>query len=163
MRARIRKPGTLAVIVLACTVMISLGATAFSGASSAAGIRSVIAQKTPLFVEVEMVAANGQLANVYTAGTRVEFWIKVLNPATGDVPLTSATLKSVTVGLPNGKTLTAVYGKHSTDAFWVASWAIPASYPAGTVPYTVTAHAKNGAIGRYVPFNISASALTVAG
>ena len=116
----------------------------------------------PLFVDVETATSSGQLANVFTAGTKVEFWIKVFNPSTGDVPLTSTALKSVIVGLPRVRDC-ADYGKHSTDAFWVASWAIPASYPAGMVPYTVTARAKNGAIGRYVPFNISASSLTVAG
>jgi predicted transcriptional regulator len=93
--------------------------------------------------------------------------IKVHDPATGN-PMDNSTLDSVVVSLMDGQTFTATYGGHPgqpgvpvTDYFWSAAWSIPATYPTGSVGYTVTAKSKDGRAGTFSEFNVAPSLLTV--
>ena len=169
MKARIGKPRKAWVAVLVCFGTLSLGLTVFTSASSMASVRAVHStakahKKAPLFLDVDTVstakANDCYTVNNFQAGSKVLFRIKVFNGANGNV-LSSTTLKSVDVFLPGGVTLTAKYGSHKTDSFWTALWTIPATYAAGIVNYTVTARANNGAIGHYVPFDVTTASLTV--
>jgi len=103
----------------------------------------------------------------FPQGESVVWQIKVYDPATGN-PMDNSTLDSVVVSLKDGQTFTAAYGGHPgqpgvpvTDYFWSAAWSIPATYPTGSVPYTVTAKSKDGRTGTFTEFNVAPSLLTV--
>ena len=103
----------------------------------------------------------------FPQGESVVFRIKVYDPTTGN-PMSNSTLDSVVVSLKDGQTFTAAYGGHPgqpgvpvTDYFWSAAWSIPATYPTGSVPYTVTAKSKDGRTGTFAEFNVAPSLLTI--
>ena len=103
----------------------------------------------------------------FQQGGDVVWRIKVYDPATGQ-PLDDKALKSVVVTLKDGQTFSANYGGHPgqpgvpiTDYFWSTAWAIPASYPTGSVPYQVNATSNDGRTGSFTEFNVAPSLLTV--
>jgi hypothetical protein len=103
----------------------------------------------------------------FPQGEGVVWRIKVYDPVTGQ-PMDDKALGSVVVSLKDGQTFKAAYGGHpgqpgvpATDYFWSTAWAIPATYPTGSVPYTVTATGKDGRIGTFNEFNVAPSLLLV--
>jgi hypothetical protein len=103
----------------------------------------------------------------FPQGESVVWRIKVYDPTTGQ-PLDDKALKSVAVTLNDGQTFSATYGGHPgqpgvqpTDYFWSTAWAIPTSYPTGSVPYQVTATSNDGRTGSFTEFNVAPSLLTV--
>ena len=100
----------------------------------------------------------------FQQGEEVVFRIKVYDPATGQ-PMDDSALSSVVVTLGDGQTLPAAYAGHPgsapTDYFWAVSWAIPADYPTGSFPYSITAKSKDGRTGTFTDFNVNPSQLTV--
>jgi hypothetical protein len=90
--------------------------------------------------------------------------IKVMDPTTGRF-LDASALKDVEVKIGSGQEVKARYGPHPrgtpTDNFWTAAWTIPANYPSGAVPYTISATHNDGRTGLAVVFNVDLSALTV--
>ncbi len=123
------------------------------------------AQDAQLFVDADTVstakATSCYLQNRFQVGDKILFRVKVFNGATG-AAMTKSDLQSVVVGLPNGQNMPATYGNHKTDNFWTVAWTVPSNYQTGTINYTVTATGDNGASGKYVPFNVAASQLTIA-
>jgi hypothetical protein len=103
----------------------------------------------------------------FPRGESVVWRIKVYDPTTSN-PMDNSTLDSVVVSLKDGQTFTAMYGGHPgqpggplTDYFWSAAWSIPATYPTGSVQYTVTAKSEDGRTGTFNEFNVAPSLLTV--
>ena len=103
----------------------------------------------------------------FPIGGAVCWRVKVYDPATGQ-PMDDKSVNSVVVSLKDGQTFTANYGGHpgqpnapKTDYFWTAAWPIPAGYPTGSVPYTVSAKSKDGRTGTFNQFNVAPSLLTV--
>lgn len=90
--------------------------------------------------------------------------IKVMDPTNGRF-LDATALQNVEVKIASGQEFKARYGPHPrgtpTDNFWTAAWTIPANYPSGAVPYTITATHNDGRTGIAVVFNVDLSALTV--
>lgn len=150
---------------------VALGAVLLSacGASTAATSTAPPTPTGQLFVQVDEVSvAQGTtcwVMSVYHPGEGVYFRAKVFDPASGKAMGKDA-LDSVNVGLPNGQTLNMTYAGHPgtnpTDSFWGVLWKVPADYPTGTVNYSVSAKAPDGRTGKYVDWNISSSALTIA-
>jgi hypothetical protein len=103
----------------------------------------------------------------FQQGEEVVFRIKVYDQATG-LTMDDGALDSVVVTLEDGQTFNATYGGHPggpgaipTDYFWSVAWAIPANYPTGSAPFTVTAESKDGRTGTFSDFNVAPSLLTV--
>lgn len=99
----------------------------------------------------------------FPQGEGVVWRIKVYDPVTGQ-PMDDKALNSVVVSLKDGQTFKAAYGGHPggpnatpTDNFWSTAWAIPATYPTGSVPYTVTATSNDGRTGTFNEFNVGPS------
>jgi hypothetical protein len=107
------------------------------------------------------------ISSQFRPGEAVVFRVKVYDPATGK-PMDDKALSSVVVSLKDGQTFKAAYGGHPggpgatpTDYFWSVAWAIPQTYPTGSVPYTVTATSNDGRTGSFTEFNIGPSLLTI--
>lgn len=171
MNPRITKAKRAGIAVIACVGMLSLGATVCAGGASAASSKSTATKtvaaktppKTPLFVDADTVSALSSddcwLASTFHAGDTVVFRVQVFNGATG-AKMPPSEVKSVIIGgLPVLKTMAATYS--TKDGWWTAPWKIPASEKPGVISYTVTAKAANGSTGTYVPFNTTASDLTI--
>jgi hypothetical protein len=107
----------------------------------------------------------------FLQGETVVWQIKVYDPTNGKT-LDDKALKSVVVSLKDGQTFDARYGPHpaappdqpqppATDHFWTGAWTVPATYPTGSVPFTVTATSNDGRTGTFSEFNVAPSLLTV--
>ncbi len=107
----------------------------------------------------------------FQQGEEVVWQIKVYDPTSGET-MDDQALDSVAVNLADGQTLNAVYGPHpgappgqpqppATDHFWTVGWNIPADYPTGSAPFTVTAKSKDGRTGTFSEFNVAPALLTV--
>ena len=63
------------------------------------------------------------------------------------------------------QTLKMTYGAHPktnpVDYFWAVSFTVPATYPTGTLPYTIVATAPDGRSGTFAPLNVAPSLLTI--
>ena len=76
-------------------------------------------------------------------------------------------LESVTVKLGDGQVFTAKFAGHGgtppADGFWSYWWVVPADYPTGVLPYTISVKAKDGRTATFASdaFNIKSSWLTV--
>lgn len=119
-----------------------------------------------LFVKADTVGAGCvQVSRAINDGDgEFTFRIKVVDPVTGE-EMDDTTVTSVILTLADGQTFETEYGGHGrpepTDFFWAVKWEVPKGYPAGSVPYTVTATASDGRSGMFEEFKISPSTLTV--
>jgi hypothetical protein len=95
---------------------------------------------------------------------QVVWRIKVMDPNTGQ-QLDDKAITRLAVRLGSGEEFNGRFGPHprgqNQDQFWTASWTIPAAYPSGIVPFTITVAANDGRTAQMVSFNINLSALTV--
>lgn len=101
--------------------------------------------------------------NRYAHNEQAVWRVKVVDPLTGKT-MDDAALTSVKVTLPD-QTLDLHYGGHPAanpvDFFWTVSWVVPEGYPTGSVPYTISATAKDGRTGTYAEFRVASAMLTV--
>ncbi len=101
--------------------------------------------------------------NQFSRGESVVWRVRVIDPQTGKA-MDGTALASVVVKLPD-KTIALKYGDHPktnpVDHFWAGSFAIPADYPTGQLPYTVVATAKDGRTGTFEQFKVSSAELQV--
>jgi plastocyanin len=120
-----------------------------------------------LVVYGDMVTNVGCLnISIGHRGELVVFRDRVVDPKTG-TDMTDKELKSVQAVLPDGQKFDMVYGGHPgggtpTDYFWSAPWEIPLTYPTGSLGYTINAVANDGRTGKYQPFAVASSTLTIA-
>ncbi len=140
--------------------------------AAAAVLGTAAAQEAPLIVFGDMVYGHenppeGQsctLNNRFAHEQMVVFRNKVIDPATG-VEMDDAELEGVELRLADGQSFEMTYGDHppdeSTDAYWTASWVVPADYPTGVLDYTVVATAADGRTGELIPVMIDSSTLTI--
>ena len=138
---------------------------------SAAGAPALAGGNGPLFFSGDMVisppkgsaAAHCVLASQFLHNDEVVFRVRVLD-AQGQ-PVTDKDIAKLEVKLSSGEVFAMKYGGHPhdkpLDSFWTAGWKVPASYPAGSLSYTVIATNKDGSTQTWAPFNVAPSQLTI--
>ncbi|MDH3189985.1 MAG: hypothetical protein OEM39_04995 [Acidimicrobiia bacterium] len=118
-----------------------------------------------LILQADIVGDGCMLQNAYIndGEAKATFRVRVYDPITGE-QLDDQALASVTVTL-DGNDFELAWGPHPPDTdldfFWTYGWEIFEDYPAGNVPYTITATAVDGRTGQFDPFNVPPSLLTV--
>ncbi len=102
-------------------------------------------------------------ANRFAHNEQIVWRVRVMDPATGK-PMDDKGLKSVQVKFAD-QTLDLKYGPHPKDNpldfFWTTSWTVPAVYPSGSLPYTITATAPDGRTGTFEQFKIPFAMLQI--
>jgi hypothetical protein len=153
--------------IVAAVGAVALLAAACGGGAKAAQVLGVDANTVIGSEGVKNPADICIASNQFQQGQTVVWRIKVYDPVNGQ-PMNDNALDSVVVSLKDGQNFTAKYGGHPgqpgvqpTDYFWSTAWAIPNTYPTGSVPYTVSAKGKDGRSGNFAEFNVGPSLLTV--
>ncbi len=159
-------------LVLSLILIVVAFSAACSSPSAAAPTPSTKAA-TNLILASDIVTGSGGtvkapsscvLNNQYKRGSQVVFRVRVYDPVTGQ-PMDDKSLSGVTITLPDGQSFNAKYGGHPAktpvDYFWATSWVIPDNYPTGTFSYGATATGTDGRTGKFDPFNVTPSLLTV--
>jgi len=119
-----------------------------------------------LVLQADIVGEGCMLQNAYVndGEAKATFRVRVYDPVTGE-QMSDEELESVTVTLGDGQEFVLAWGPHppntENDFFWTYGWEIFEGYPAGNIPYTITAVAKDGRTGDFEPFNVAPSLLTV--
>jgi hypothetical protein len=156
---------------------VGLLTTTFLVAPPAAAEQLHVASGSDLVVQADFVQGVvnlapsdfARLACVQTSrfprNSEVVFRARVWDPVTANA-LDSQGLSSVQVNLTDGRTLEMEYGPHpangpASDTFWSAAWTIPKDYPAGVVGYSIVATSPDERTGRFQPFDVAPSLLTV--
>ncbi len=118
-----------------------------------------------LFIDLDVVRGSKNITDAdkatqscvqlsrFAKNEQIVFRARVYDPATGKA-MDDKALKSVEVTLKDGTKLDAMkYGPHPKDppneSFWTVGWVIPATYPVGTLDYTVTATSLDGVVGTF--------------
>ena len=157
-------------------VLLTLGAAVAAtilGAGSALGANPVpfpSATVVQLFVAAQTVTPDGAMANIFAPGSSVVFRAYAVDPTTKKV-LTAKDVRYFYVAIPNQPNVKLKYDASAPGASkglpWTGQWAIPANYPAGTVPFKILLQAqekaKNGQQrkGQFVQMPVSSAMLTV--
>lgn len=104
----------------------------------------------------------------FPVSSRIVWRFEVLDSFTNKA-MDDKQLKTVELGLPDGKTSAFKYGPHGGTKenpaafFWTAGFSIPANYPTGTFNYKINAVSNEGLTGTYLPdvFKVPAAYLTI--
>jgi hypothetical protein len=173
--------GVVALVLAACSATTTVTAPAPPASTVTAPappastvVSTKVAQGLILQADAVMGAAGAPSpqeicvkSSQFQPGEDVVFRVKVYDPATGQA-MDDKALTSVVVALKDGQTFKAMYGGHPggpgatpTDYFWSVAWAIPETYPTGSVPFTVTATSNDGRTGTFNELNVAPSLLTV--
>lgn len=106
------------------------------------------AGESPFNVDANL---NCVRSSVFSRGMHIT-WRLTAFDNTG-TELQTATMESLVLKLPDGKTANFRYGRHgSTDDspwFWTATWDVPMDFPLGTVDWSVEAKTKSGLTGAF--------------
>ena len=153
---------------IACAAALLLASLPSAGlaAPAAQTIDPTTQPATGLFIQADVVSGVAGpticvLQSRYAPGDKVVFRATAIDAATGQVARDAA----LTVRFADGTTLPMAYGPHPgrgtpTDEFWTVGWTVPDNAPVGIMRYTVEA-ALGTRSGRYEPFNVEGSLLTI--
>jgi len=127
---------------------------------------TLASQGQSLILQADIVGEGCMLQNAYLndGEQKATFRVRVYDPITGE-QLDEQALAGVTVTLGDGQEFDLSWGAHPPDTendfFWTYGWEIFEEYPAGNIPFTITATAVDGRTGEFEPFNVAPSLLTV--
>lgn len=123
-----------------------------------------------LFVAAQTVTPGGAMANIFAPGSSVVFRAYAVDPSTKKV-LTANDVRYFYVTIPNQPNVKLKYDASAPGASkglpWTGQWAVPASYPAGTVAFKILLQAKEKSKsgqqrkGQFVQFPVSSAMLTI--
>lgn len=135
------------------------------GQGASTQIQSQAPEVNGLFVDSDTVRGSKNVpagstdgcvqTSQFGKGEQIVFRIRVYDQVTGE-PLDDTQIDRIIVTLRDGTELDpARYGVHPTnpagESFWTAAFMIPPEYPTGSLDYMVTATAKDGRSGTFVP------------
>jgi hypothetical protein len=144
-----------------------LAASAFGASSAAAATPPAFPAATvaPVFVAAQTVTAGGTMTNYFAPGSTVTFRAYAVVTKSKKL-VAAADMKYFYVKIPNEPNVKFAYKPTAPGATkampWVATWTIPASFPAGTVPIDIRIKLKSRAVGQFVQMPVVPAMLTVA-
>jgi hypothetical protein len=100
------------------------------------------------------------LRSRFKRGEAVGFRMTAIYPLTGQYAETAA----LTVKLANGVDIPMNWrgtGSNPRNWLWTGKWVIPADAPLGITRYTVEGKDKDGKTGKFAPFDVENSQLTI--
>jgi hypothetical protein len=118
----------------------------------------------PLFIAAQTVNTTGAMASAFAPGATVVFRAFALDTKTMKA-LGAKDVKFFYVTIPNQPNVKLTYSPTAAGATprfaWTGTWTIPASYPAGVVPFKILAKATSKRTGSFVQIPVATSQLTV--
>jgi len=103
------------------------------------------------------------LGNRFPKNSEIVWRARVTDPVTGEELGEDEVTLQVLLG--DGQQLDMHYGGHPRDTpvdfFWTTSFDIPVDYPTGTLDFEIVATAPDGRTGRFIPFQVTPSLLTI--
>jgi hypothetical protein len=154
------------------TQAANTGAT--SAATTAATAAATAAKSTLLFIDLDTIRGS---KNIPTADAPTQSCVQLSRFAkneqivfrariydTTGKAMDDTQLQEVRVTFKDGTTDVLKYGPHPKDppneSFWTWGWVVPATYPVGTLEYTVTATSKDGAKGTFKQIGLAPCTIT---
>lgn len=118
----------------------------------------------PVFVAAQTVDSTGAMQAQFAPGSSVTFRAYAVDSKTKKV-VTAKDAKYFYVAIPNQPNVKLKYDPKAPAAAgqlaWTGTWAIPATYPAGTVAFKVLVKTQSKRIGQFVQMPVSSAMLTV--
>ncbi len=152
-------------IVILAAVLATVAVTAFAVAQTPGETPFPSPQITGAFVSTQTVTGPtsslgaGVLTNYFSQGSSVVFRVFAGQNKTGKV-LTDKDITYAYVKIPAQPNLRLAYTGEGRLP-WTATWAIPADYPLGIVPFKVLFKTKSKQYGSFVQIPVAPSQLTV--
>jgi hypothetical protein len=121
-------------------------------------------QLGPVFVAAQTVDATGSMQAQFAPGTSVIFRAYAVDSKTKKT-VVAKDAKYFYVAIPNQPNVKLHYDAKASGATgrlaWTGTWAIPASYPLGTVAFKVLVKTQSKRIGVFVQMPVSTAMLTI--
>ena len=118
----------------------------------------------PLFISAQTVDATGAMVNQFAPGTSVIFRAYAVDTKTKKL-LTAKDAKYFYVAIPNQPNVKLHYDAKAPGATpqmaWTGTWAVPAGYALGLVPFKVLAKSNSRRQGAFVQMPVASAQLTI--
>jgi hypothetical protein len=118
----------------------------------------------PVFVAAQTVDSTGAMQAQFAPGSSVIFRAYAVDSKTHKT-VVAKDAKYFYVAIPNQPNVKLKYDPKAPGAAgqlaWTGTWAIPASYPTGTVAFKVLVKTQSKRIGQFVQMPISTAMLTI--
>jgi hypothetical protein len=153
----------LALLLAACGGSEAASAPAAPPAAKNLFISADVVQGSTNVPQDQAALFSCVLSSRYARNSQMVFRARVSDPATGDLMDDQAVTK-LEAKLANGKTLDMTYGLHpknTGEGYWTGSWIVPKDAPTGTLKYTLSATAKDGRTGEFVPMSVASALPTI--
>jgi hypothetical protein len=119
----------------------------------------------PVFISAQTVDATGAMVNQFAPGSSVIFRAYAIDTKTKKL-VTAKDAKYFYVTIPNQPNVKLKYDAKAPGATaqmpWTGTWTVPASYPAGLVPFKVLAKTNSKRQGSFVQMPVTSAMLTIA-
>ena len=118
----------------------------------------------PVFVAAQTVDKTGAMQAQFAPGSSVIFRAYAVDSKTKKI-VAAKDAKYFYVTIPNQPNVKLKYDPQAPGAAgrlaWTGTWAIPASYPSGTVAFKVLVKTQSKRIGQFVQMPVSSAMLTI--
>ena len=118
----------------------------------------------PVFVAAQTVDATGSMQAQFAPGSSVVFRAYAVDSKTHKT-VVAKDAKYFYVAIPNQPNVKLKYNPNASGAAgrlaWTGTWAIPATYPTGTVAFKVLVKTQSKRIGQFVQMPVATAMLTV--
>jgi hypothetical protein len=117
-----------------------------------------------VFIAAQTVTSTGAMQNQFAPGSSVIFRAYAVDAKAHKV-LVAKDVKYFYVSIPNQPAVKMTYSPKAPGAsgrmMWIGTWAVPATYPVGLVPFKVLVKTQFKRIGQFVQMPVSTSQLTI--